>query len=59
LRCRAHLVNRWDYPEGYLKELKRHCEKRGMLLIIDEAQTGMGRTGGEPVMDFAFSETLF
>jgi 4-aminobutyrate aminotransferase-like enzyme len=32
-------------PEGYLKALKEHCEKRGMLLIVDEAQTGMGRTG--------------
>ncbi|OCF72175.1 hypothetical protein I204_07440 [Kwoniella mangroviensis CBS 8886] len=32
-------------PEGYLKEMKKHCEKRGMLLIVDEAQTGMGRTG--------------
>ncbi|BEI87859.1 uncharacterized protein CcaverHIS019_0105770 [Cutaneotrichosporon cavernicola] len=32
-------------PEGYLKALKQHCEKRGMLLIVDEAQTGMGRTG--------------
>lgn len=34
-------------PEGYLKALKEHCERRGMLLIVDEAQTGMGRTGGE------------
>ncbi len=34
-------------PEGYLKALKEHCEKRGMLLIVDEAQTGMGRTGSE------------
>lgn len=34
-------------PAGYLAALKKHCEKRGMLLIIDEAQTGMGRTGGE------------
>ena len=34
-----------DLPEGYLAALKRHCEKRGMLLILDEAQTGMGRTG--------------
>ncbi|KAK3389862.1 2,2-dialkylglycine decarboxylase [Podospora didyma] len=32
-------------PEGYLKALKRHCEKRGMLLIVDEAQTGIGRCG--------------
>ncbi|WWC69759.1 uncharacterized protein I206_103702 [Kwoniella pini CBS 10737] len=32
-------------PDGYLKEMKKHCEKRGMLLIVDEAQTGMGRTG--------------
>lgn len=32
-------------PHGYLKALKRHCELRGMLLIVDEAQTGLGRTG--------------
>ncbi len=30
-------------PPGYLKALKEHCEKRGMLLIVDEAQTGVGR----------------
>lgn len=36
-----------ELPDGYLVALKRHCEKRGMLLILDEAQTGMGRTGGE------------
>ena len=30
-------------PPGYLKALKEHCEKRGMLLIVDEAQTGIGR----------------
>jgi 2,2-dialkylglycine decarboxylase (pyruvate) len=34
-----------DLPEGYLAALKEHCERRGMLLILDEAQTGMGRTG--------------
>ncbi|MEO1329878.1 MAG: aspartate aminotransferase family protein [Pseudomonadota bacterium] len=34
-----------DLPEGYLAALKAHCERRGMLLILDEAQTGVGRTG--------------
>ena len=34
-----------DLPEGYLNALKAHCEARGMLLILDEAQTGLGRTG--------------
>jgi 4-aminobutyrate aminotransferase-like enzyme len=32
-------------PPGYLKAVKKHCEKRGMLLIVDEAQTGIGRAG--------------
>lgn len=32
-------------PEGYMGRLKAHCEKRGLLLIFDEAQTGLGRTG--------------
>ncbi|KAL0940004.1 2,2-dialkylglycine decarboxylase 1 [Colletotrichum truncatum] len=32
-------------PPGYLKALKKHCERRGMLLIVDEAQTGVGRCG--------------
>lgn len=32
-------------PCGYLKALKKHCERRGMLLIVDEAQTGVGRCG--------------
>jgi len=32
-------------PPGYLKTMKAHCERRGMLLILDEAQTGVGRTG--------------
>ena len=34
-----------DLPQGYLSALKRKCEERGMLLILDEAQTGVGRTG--------------
>ena len=32
-------------PEGYLTALAEHCRARGMLLIFDEAQTGLGRTG--------------
>jgi 2,2-dialkylglycine decarboxylase (pyruvate) len=34
-----------ELPLGYLAALKRKCEERGMLLILDEAQTGIGRTG--------------
>ncbi|KAJ7050167.1 aminotransferase class-III [Mycena amicta] len=37
-------------PPGYLLCLKEHCEARGMVLIVDEAQTGVGRTG----KNFAF-----
>ena len=32
-------------PAGYLTRLKEMCVARGMLLIVDEAQTGLGRTG--------------
>lgn len=32
-------------PPGYLKAMKAHCERRDMLLILDEAQTGVGRCG--------------
>lgn len=34
-----------DLPEGYMTKLKAYCEQRGMMLILDEAQTAMGRTG--------------
>ena len=34
-----------DLPPGYLAALKEKCDERGMLLILDEAQTGVGRTG--------------
>lgn len=34
-----------DPPPGYLRRLREMCDERGMLLILDEAQTGLGRTG--------------
>jgi 2,2-dialkylglycine decarboxylase (pyruvate) len=34
-----------DPPLGYLSALKDKCAEREMLLIADEAQTGLGRTG--------------
>jgi len=34
-----------ELPLGYLARLKEMCVARGMLLILDEAQTGVGRTG--------------
>ena len=41
LSCGGMLV----LPDNYLRSLKKHCEKRGMLLIVDEAQTAIGRCG--------------
>ena len=32
-------------PDGYLKQLKDLCTKHNLLLIFDEVQVGMGRTG--------------
>lgn len=32
-------------PEGYYKAVREACDSRGMLLIFDEAQTGLGKTG--------------
>lgn len=32
-------------PDGYVKGLREICDKHGLLLIADEIQTGLGRTG--------------
>ncbi len=34
-----------ELPAGYLRRLKERCAERDMLLIVDEAQTGIARTG--------------
>jgi len=38
---------------AYLQELRRICDSRGWLLMLDEVQTGVGRTGTL----FAFQQT--
>jgi 2,2-dialkylglycine decarboxylase (pyruvate) len=37
-------------PQGYWQKAREHCDRRGMLLVFDEAQTAFGRLGH----DFAF-----
>lgn len=32
-------------PPGYYKAVRKACDERDMLLIFDEAQTGLGKTG--------------
>lgn len=38
---------------GYLEEVRARCDRHGALLILDEVQTGLGRTGAW----FAFQHT--
>lgn len=40
-------------PPAYLQELRRICNSHGWLLMLDEVQTGIGRTGSL----FAFQQT--
>lgn len=32
-------------PDGFLRELRELCDERDILLVFDEVQSGMGRTG--------------
>ena len=32
-------------PDGYIKAVRELCDRHGALLILDEVQTGLGRTG--------------
>jgi len=41
-------------PKGWLKQVQAICKKNRVLLILDEIQTGMGRTG----KNFAFQHEI-
>ena len=32
-------------PDGFLQDVRKFCDERGILLIFDEIQAGLGRTG--------------
>jgi acetylornithine/N-succinyldiaminopimelate aminotransferase len=32
-------------PDGYLDEVRAVCDERGLAFVVDEVQTGLGRTG--------------
>jgi ornithine--oxo-acid transaminase len=38
-------------PAGYLREVRRICDEAGALLIADEIQSGLARTGGLLALD--------
>ena len=40
-------------PANFLRRLREFCDARGLLLVLDEVQTGIGRTGRL----FAYAET--
>ncbi|MDQ3944110.1 MAG: aminotransferase class III-fold pyridoxal phosphate-dependent enzyme, partial [Actinomycetota bacterium] len=35
----------WVAPPGYLEGVRALCDRTGALLVVDEVQTGLGRTG--------------
>jgi putrescine aminotransferase len=40
-------------PEGYLRDVREICDRRGALFIADEVQTGLGRCGAMFACDLA------
>lgn len=34
-----------SFPRDFVTELRAHCDAHGLLLVLDEVQTGVGRTG--------------
>lgn len=38
-------------PEGYLKEVREICDEHKILMIVDEIQSGLGRTGKRLCVD--------
>ncbi len=39
-------------PEGYLRGVRESCDRHGVLLLADEIQSGLGRTGRTFACDF-------
>ena len=39
------MAGAWEAPAGYYRALREICDKHGTVLIFDEVQTGVGRTG--------------
>ena len=43
----------YPLPEGFLTQLRKLCDKHGILLILDEIQTGYARTGRMFAVEYA------